>query len=212
MALLFTFAIYLLGGRAAPPITVRPPGEIEFTAFVHSGRFNGWLMPGYHAIVWKGGKAARFALLSAEVSDVEVLDALERLGGRPGNNLSMDAWDERKDPSSRAPDTVIAGPPVDVLLRLPGQADLLPLSAVLEDPGGRGLQMHFGGNRENIPKWNSGCIVCLYSCPGSKVGNAAYTVRDYVKDTTKFRVREEVLPADGTRIGVVLRLAPAKKN
>lgn len=58
----------------------------------------------------------------------------------------------------------------------------------------------------NIPRWKSGCVVCLYSCPGSKVGNARYTVRDYEKGTTRFRVRPGVLPEDGGRVGVVLRL------
>ena len=67
--------------------------------------------------------------------------------------------------------------------------------------------MRFGGNAANIPKWKSGCIVCLYSCPGSKVGNARYTVRDYTKDTTRFRAKPGALPPDGTRISVVLRIS-----
>lgn len=209
MASVVALAILLLGKPATPRITFRPPHEIEFTATVHAGRFNGWLMPGYHAIVWKDGTASRFALFSADVSDIEVLDALESLGAKPGNNLSMDAWEKRKDPGNPASDKVIAGPSVAVLLRLPGQPTLLPLGAVLQDPGGRGLEMRFGGNRENIPKWMSGCVVCLYSCPGSKVGNAKYTVRDYVRNATKFRVREDLLPADGTRIGVILRIESA---
>ena len=71
--------------------------------------------------------------------------------------------------------------------------------------------MRFGGNAANIPKWKSGCIVCLYSCPGSKVGNARYTVRDYEKGVTRFRAKPGVLPADGTSIRVVLRVnAPQK--
>lgn len=193
----------------APAVAVRPPSEIEFTATVHAARFDGWIMPGYHAIVWREGAAASHGLLVADASDVEVLDALERLGARPGDNLSMDAWKKRKDPKSAAPDTAVAGPAVEILLRLPGRKDLTPLASVLEDPGGRGLAMRFGGNRENSREWMSGCIACLFSCPGSKVGNARYTVRDYVKDATKFRVREGVLPPDGTRIGVVLRLPPA---
>ena len=190
-------------------IRIRPPNEIEFSATVHASHFDGWIMPGYHAIVWREGSAAGHGLLVSDVSDVEVLDALERLGARPGNNLSMDAWNKRKDSRSAAADTAVAGPAVEILLRIPGRKDLTPLSSVLEDPGGRGLAMRFGGNRENSREWMSGCIACLYSCPGSKVGNAKYTVRDYVKDTTKFRVREGVLPPDGTRIGVVLRLLPA---
>ena len=194
------------GDEAA--IRVRPPNEIEFAATVHASRFDGWIMPGYHAIVWRDGGAAGHGLLVSDASDVQVLDALERLGARPGDNLSMDAWEKRKDEKSAAPDAVVAGPDVEILLRLPGRAALVPLASVLEDPGGRGVAMRFGGNRENSRKWMSGCIACLYSCPGSKVGNARYTVRDYVKDTTKFRVREGSLPADGTRIGVVLRLVP----
>jgi hypothetical protein len=203
-------ALVLLGSGGASDgrIAIHPPDAIEFTATVHAARFDGWFMSGYHAIVWKDGRAARFALLAADVSDVEVLDALERLGAKPGNNVPMAAWDDRKNGSNPAPDTVIAGPPVEILLRLPGRSNLVPLGAILEDPGGRGLTMRFGGNRDNIPKWMSGCIVCLYSCPGSKVGNAAYTVRDYVDGRTKFRVRDDLLPADGTRIGVVLRLSP----
>ncbi|MGH9365700.1 MAG: YdjY domain-containing protein [Thermoanaerobaculia bacterium] len=194
--------------RGPAPLIVRRPGEIEFPAIVNAKRFgSGWLMPAYHAIVWQGGRAAREALLQADVTDVEVLDALESLGARPGDNLSMDAWEKRKDAKNPAPDTVIAGPTVEVLLRLPGRKELVALAEVLEDAAGRGFEGRFGGNRANIPKWKSGCLVCLYSCPGSKIGNARYTVRDYVKDPTRFRVREELLPADGTRIGVVIRLA-----
>ncbi len=88
--------------------------------------------------------------------------------------------------------------------------ELLPLEQVLGDSAGRGLEFRFGGNEVNIPKWKSGCIVCLYSCPGSKIGNARYTVRDYAKKTTSFRVRPGVLPADGTRVGVILRIESAR--
>jgi hypothetical protein len=184
-------------------------GEIEFQATLAAFRFNHDLfMPGYHAVVWRGGRAAGPALLRAEVTDVEVLDALEGLGVRPGNALGMESWDRRKDPRSTAPDQVIAGTPVEILVRLPGQ-EPQPLAGLLSDTGGRGLEMRFGGHRANIPLWHSGCIVCLYSCPGSKVGNARYTVRDYVRDTTRFRARTERLPPDGTKVGVILRLTAA---
>ena len=164
-------------------------------------------MPGYHLIVWKEGGAAAASLFRAEVTDVQVLDALEKLGARPGNKLGMGVWDDRKDKSSKEPDEVIAGPPVDVLIRVPGRPALLTLDQILDDPGGKGFDMRFGGHRANIPKWKSGCIVCLYSCPGSKVGNARYTVRDWEQGTTKFRVKKGApLPADGGRVGIVFRL------
>ena len=188
-------------------VIVRRAGEIEFTATVNAKAFDsGVIMPGYHAIVWRGGKAAHAALLEADVTDRQVLEAIEALGGKPGDNLPMESWEERKNPKNPAPDLVIAGPAVEILLRLPGKREPVPLQSVLEDPGGRGLSMRFGGNAANIPKWKSGCIVCLYSCPGSKVGNARYTVRDYANDVTRFRVRPGILPPDGTPIRVILRL------
>jgi hypothetical protein len=185
--------------------------EIEIPATVSRKAFERELlgvgMPGYHLIVWKGGGAAAAALFRAEVADVEVLDALEKLGARPGNALGMATWDDRRDAASKAPDQVIAGPPVDVLIRVPGRPAPLTLDQILEDPGGRGFDMRFGGHRANIPKWKSGCIVCLYSCPGSKVGNARYTVRDWEKGATRFRVKKDApLPADGKPVGIVFRL------
>jgi hypothetical protein len=199
--------------RAQGKLTVRRPNEIEFTATVNAKAFDSsWMMPGYHALVWKGGRMAHAALLEADVTDRQVVEALAGLGAIPGNNLPMEAWEERRNPKDPAPDTVIAGAAVEVLLRLPSRSDLIQLASALEDRAGRGLEMRFGGNAANIPKWKSGCIVCLYSCPGSKVGNARYTVRDYEKGVTRFRARPGVLPADGTPIRVVLRLNGPRKT
>lgn len=191
-------------------LVVRRPAEIEFTATVDRAAFDrDRTMPGYHAVVSKGGRAAHAALLRSDVTDVEVLDALDALGARSGGNLPMEAWEEREDPRSAAPDLTISGDRVEVFLRLPGRSALLPLAAALEDPGGRGLDMRLAGNRANVPKWRSGCVVCLYSCPGSKIGNARYTVREWARKVTRFRARDGVLPPDGTKVGVVLRLGRA---
>jgi hypothetical protein len=192
-------------------LIVRPPDEVELRAFVHTARFDAaWMMPGYHALVWTGGRASYASLLSTDVSDRQVLAALKSLGGKPGDNVPMEAWEERENRSSVAPDTVIAGAPVAVLLRLPGGTELVPLSDVLEDSGGRGLDLRLGGHEGNIPRWRSGCIVCLYSCPGSKVGNTRYTERDYARRATRFRARPGALPPDGTAVDVVLRLIRAR--
>jgi hypothetical protein len=203
------WALFRKPEAPAGPIRIGK-GEVEFPATITRKAFErellGMGMPGYHLIVWQDGGAAMASLFQAEVTDVQVLDALERLGAKPGNALGMDTWEERKDKGSKAPDKVIAGPPVEVLVRVPGRPALLTLDQILEDPGGRGFDMRFGGHRANIPKWKSGCIVCLYSCPGSKVGNARYTVRDWVNERTKFRVKPGVLPEDGTRVGIVFRL------
>ena len=36
------------------------------------------------------------------------------------------------------------------------------------------------------------------------------TVRDYTKNETRFRARTELLPPDGTKVGIVVRLSPAR--
>ncbi|HEX5758231.1 MAG TPA: YdjY domain-containing protein [Thermoanaerobaculia bacterium] len=196
---------------AAGRVTVdRAARAVSLPATVHREAFHRRVlgMPGYHLVVWRGGSAAPAALFRAGVTDVQVLEGLESLGAKPGNALEMETWDEREDRRSRAPERVIAGPPVEVLVRVPGRKKPLGLAEVLEDPGRRGFAMRFGGHRANIPEWHSGCVVCLYSCPGSKVGNAAYTVRDWVEGTTRFRVRRGALPPDGTAVTIVLRLLP----
>ena len=195
----------------AAVITRESADTISFPARVDSGHFHRRLlgMRGYHLLVHDHGSAAPAALLVTAITDVQVLDALESMGAVPGNGLPMDSWEERGNPASPAPDRVIAGPPVEVLIRVPGRSAPLRLDELLEDPAGRGFEMRLGGHRANIPHWHSGCVICLYSCPGSKIGNARYTVRDYTAGATEFRARAGVLPPDGEQVEVVLRLLPA---
>lgn len=190
------------------------PDRVELPAVVERAKFEremlGLGMPGYHLLVWNDGGAAGAALFRSRVSDRAVLAALERLGMKPGNALGMETWNDRKDPKSSASDKLIEGPGVEVLVRVPGRQKALGLGDILTDPAGRGFDMRFGGHEGNIHVWHSGCVICLYSCPGSKIGNRAYTVRDYTKKTTEFRVRDGVLPPDGTEVTIVLRKVPPK--
>lgn len=204
-------AIDAAGAPVAGQIVVRD-GAVEIPARVHTDAFEhdmlGMGMPGYHLIVWDDGRAGHHALFTTPVSDSALLEALEALGATPGDALGLDTWEERKNPDHPAPDRLIEGPPVEVLVRVPGRAAPLTLAQILEDPANRGFDMRFGGHRANIPEWKSGCIACLVSCPGSKVGNRSYTVRDYVSGVARFRVKPGVLPEDGTAVTVVLRPRP----
>lgn len=189
--------------------------RIELPAVVNRAKFErellGFGMPGYHLLVWKEGGAAGAALFLSRVSDGAILAALERLGLKPGNALGMETWNDRNDAQSPASDKLIEGPGIEVLVRLPGGKKLLGLGDVLTDPARRGFDMRFGGHEGNIHLSHSGCLICLYSCPGSKIGNRAYTVRDYTNKTTTFRVRDGVLPPDGSEVTIVLRAVPARK-
>ena len=206
-----TLGLAMAAGGCQPPQTadvrIVAPDTIEFPAIVAAESFaDGGEMAGYHLIVWEGGRAAQQALLRARVTDVQVLDALESLGAQPGDGLRIDTWDERHDEAAEAPDRVIAGPSMTLEVVIPGSTEPLALGDILDDSGGRGFEMRFGGHRDNIPEWHSGCVVCLYSCPGSKVGNASYTVRDFVLGTTHFSLRPDTLPTDGTEVIIRLRI------
>lgn len=182
--------------------------EVRVFAVYQPGKFSGFLrfVPNYHLLVWDDGSAARESLFSTPVPDTALITALERAGAVPGNNLTMDAWDKRKDPKHPAPQTRIAGTAVEVLVWWNSLSEPKPLAELLDDPGGRGLDFRFGGNRDLIHHWNSGCLVCLYSCPGSKVGNAAYTVRDYATGATTFSPRKERLPKANSEVVIIFRL------
>lgn len=196
------------GGPGGVVTTLAEARAVEFDAVVNAGAFEGHGedMGGYHLIVWRGGGATEKALFLSDVTDVQVLDALEALGAKPGNALSTAAWEERHNRSSWKPDQVIEGPAVTIGILLPGIDVPLELSDVLRDRAGRGFDMRLGGHRANIVEWGSGCVACLFSCPGSKVGNAAYTVRNYVAGDTRFTLQPDVLPKDGRRVRLRLSL------
>ncbi len=197
----------LFGLTAANPMKVdKQAGEVRILAELQPEAFSGgWIKwtPNYHAVVWQEGGAAGEALLMSPVSDSAVYDALVSVGAVPGNNLTMASWNDRKDPNAKAPRMSVEGTPIDVLVQWEGLPRPLPLKRLLVDPGGRGIDMRFGGNKALIPQWKSGCIACLYSCPGGKVSNRAYTIRDYIDGTTKFSVDYSVVPR-GKRPAVVI--------
>ena len=207
----FALPCLLAGCSQDPPtasVVTTSESSIEFPAIVTAAGFDEESdMAGYHFIVWHDGRAAARSLFRAEVSDVQVLNAIEALGAVPGNALSIDTWDDRYEPGSTAPDKHVEGPPVNLYVIVPGQSEPLGLEEILVDPGRRGFDMRFGGHRANIDQWHSGCVVCLYSCPGSKIGNASYTVREFVDGATRFRVRPGVLPEDGTEVTIRVELA-----
>jgi hypothetical protein len=183
-------------------------GEVRLFAELQPAAFSGgWLKstPNYHAVVWKGGGAAGEALLASYADDASFHDAMVSIGAVPGNNLTMAAWNDRKDPASRAPDTRVEGSLVDVFVWWDGLSSPLPLADLLTDSAGKGIDMRFGGNKALIPEWHSGCIACLYSCPGGKVSNHSYTIRDYVKGTTKFSVNWNVVPKGNRQAVVIFR-------
>jgi hypothetical protein len=212
LAPLLAFVSLLLASSAtaaAPkPVIDRARGEVRFTAIVQPGAMDRpFGVQGHHAIVWKGGRAHFWALFVADVSDHDVRAALDALGAKRGENLTPDAWNRRDDPASAAPDQRVEGTPIDVFVEWKGSGGRIALALLLNERGSAGprLDFRYGGNERFQSEFHSGCIVCLYSCPGGAIGNHAHPIRDYVRDGVIYSSLQSKLPRGGTRVTITLK-------
>lgn len=193
---------------AAAPVVDRARREVRFTATVQPNAMNRpFGVKGHHAIVWSGGKSKNWALFVSDASDHDVRTALESLGAKPGENLTADAWNRRDDPMSGEPDKKVNGTPIDVFVEWTGSNGRVPLASLLTEkdrPAPR-LDFRYGGNERWQKEFHSGCIVCLYSCPGGAIGNHAHTIRDSVRDGVVYESIPERLPPAGTKVTIILK-------
>ncbi|MBX3471767.1 MAG: hypothetical protein KF878_33340 [Planctomycetes bacterium] len=179
---------------------------VSFRATLHPDALEAADPPHHHLVTWAGGRAGHKALLRTAAPDVAVLDALEALGGRPGDGLREETWTRRHDPDDPAPDLRATGSPLAVTVRL-DDGDERDIADLLEDLDGRGYAWRLAGNRALIDVWRSGCVVCLQSCPGGRVGNARATLRDHARGESRFRASALARrQGDGARLTVTLRL------
>lgn len=189
------------------PVIDRAHREVRFTATVQPEGMAKWIgggVRGHHAITWKGGNAHDRALFVADASDHDVRAALDALGAKRGENLTEASWTARDDAKNPEPDKRVEGTPVEALFEWNGHR--VPLADVLREKGQphAKVDLRYGGNERFQKDFHSGCIVCLYSCPGGAVGNHAHPVRDYVRDGVVYEAIPEKLPPAGTRVTIVL--------
>ena len=192
---------------AATLVVDRPQREVRFTATVQPTAMSRLFgVQGHHAIVWKNGGAKRMALFVSDASDHEVRVALNSLGARAGENLTPDSWNARKDPDNREPDKRVEGPRVNVFVEWNGaRVPLAKLIAEEHQPQPL-FDFRYGGNEKYQKVFKSGCIVCLYSCPGGAIGNHVHPIRDYVRDGVVYASIPERLPPAGTKVTIILKL------
>ena len=181
--------------------SLRFPAILQAEAFASAGGPDAR----YHALVHREGSAAEKALLTTPFPDQEVARTFRDQGARDGGGVPMSAWSLRRVPLVPQPGRRVRGSRVRLVVEWDGWRRPRDLDSLLEDPGGRGVSLRFGGNEENNHHWDSGCIVCLFSCPGGVVSNAHYTIRDHVRDVTSFSPVSD-LPPDGTEVTVTLEL------
>jgi hypothetical protein len=199
----------LLAAVLATPIVDRAHHEIRFTAVAQPDALGRTFaiggVKGHHAITWKGGSAASRALFVSDASDHDVRAALNALGAKAGENLSEDSWNARDDAKNREPDKRVEGTPIDVFVEWNGHR--IPFADLVAEKGHATptLDFRYGGNERFQKDFKSGCIVCLYSCPGGAVGNHAHPIRDYVRDGVVYSSVASRMPPEGTRVIIVLK-------
>lgn len=174
------------GGPDAAPAVDRERRSVTLPATLHPGALEASDPASHHLVTWAGGRAGHKAFLRTPVPDVAVLDALEALGGRPGDTLKEESWTRREDPQDPSADLRAEGSRLAVTVRLP-DGSVHDIAALLEDVDGHGFDWRLAGNRALIERWRSGCVVCLQSCPGGRVGNARATMRDHLRGRSRFR-------------------------
>ncbi|MDA1142765.1 MAG: YdjY domain-containing protein [Planctomycetota bacterium] len=180
--------------------------RLKFEAIFNPEGFKGKEQSGYHLIVWKAGGAVKAALFQAQVSDRKILEAMGRFGAEPGNNLKEDCWACRNDPENPASEMKAEGPRIKIEIRWPGKTELVQIHNLFKDTKPEDMDFRFAGNAALIDVWKSGCVACLYSCPGGKFSNAAYSIRDYAGQPKRFLDLAEDLPEKGTRAIIYLTL------
>lgn len=202
----------------SPLVVVPPAKEVRLYGTIYPSRFN--TAQGeearYHLLVWQGGTSPD-ALIETPADDLAFHDALVTLGGAPGENMTMAAWQQRYERTSPASHARVTGSPFEIWIAWTGNPAGIPVarafrSSVTPAEGSQGLfAWRFGGNRA---RWfnrfpfapRPGCLVCLYSCPSGKVSNAALSIHDYVTLPGRFSANQEELPPDGTPVIVIVRL------
>lgn len=166
--------------------------EVLIPALYKPDQFNRPLMlQNHHLVTWLKGKAAAAALFVTPVPDALVHNALREIGAIPGNNLTTDSWNKRHSKRSTDPDIISKGTPLQIRVRKGSQR--FSIASILHDEHNHAYNFVFSGNLAFIPVWHSGCVICLQSCPGSKVANATYTMRDLAQKRVAFTLKENTL-------------------
>ncbi len=152
-------------------------------------------------IVFKDGKLAGKSIFSAYSAPLDFHDALVKIGARPGNNLSVHRNGQ-----------YVGGDRLAVSVTWPGLNRQLTLREVIFDSTGHGFDIRFGGNRGAALEAQTGCILCLESCPIAITSNAAYpaigTFKRLISPNSLFKGRPETLPnVDHHPVIFIFRLA-----
>lgn len=163
----------------------------------------------WHLVAYKGGSNGPKAFFSAEAKAEDLFDALTALGAKPGNNVTGD--------NVGAADTATAGDVLELSFKWDGAPKEYSLAEILVEKTGlaggdaAGTEIRFGGNYSGTPGTNpsdeTGCLICLYSCPAGITSNSkANAALNGADGEWRYLGNLDVLPADGTQVTITLTL------
>ena len=156
--------------------------------------------PSRHGVVFKDGSNGEKCILRGLCSEKDFYAALLSVGGVPGDNLVF---------TEAQPGDLIDGQKMDVTVSWEGSNGEIPWADIMTTGNGKPYvaDFRFGGNIKAAYAKNTGCILCIESCPVGICSNAAYGYG--VVETTKteqFYGNPDVLPEDGTICQVTFTL------
>lgn len=181
---------------AVPVIIDAEKKEVIVEAEVNGKYFNS---PTRHGVVFKGGSNGDKAVLRGLCDEREFYQALIDIGAEPGNNLTFEDMKLGK---------TVEGQKLDVFVTWDGLGKEIPFADIIKSADSRPMDIRFGGNFENAKARRTGCILCLDSCAVGITSDASYeTGAVEMKKVDRFG-RDDVLPADGTKVSVIFRISP----
>lgn len=178
-------------------------GEIIIPAEVN-GKY--LVSPTKHALSYfKGGNGEK-SIMRALVSEIDYYNALIELGAVPGNNIKAEDMKAKNSAEGKSTE----GSKVSVFLTWEGSNGEVPLDdaviSTVADGEVRKLDLRFSGNLEFASKYHPGCFICLDSCAAGITTNAAWPTGAMNNKEVSFKGNAKVLPPDGTRVNVIVRL------
>ncbi|SHJ84027.1 hypothetical protein SAMN02745975_03017 [Geosporobacter subterraneus DSM 17957] len=149
-----------------------------------------------HGVVFKDGSNGEKSVLRGLTDEKEFHDALLAIGAEPGNNVTLDCMTKG---------VKVEGTKLDVFVTWEGLGKEIPFNDIITSSEPRPMDIRFGGNLERAKEKNTGCILCLDSCAVGITSNSSYETG--ASKEIKFFGNKEVLPADGTTVTVIFRIA-----
>ena len=184
-------------------IVDKEKGEIIIPAEVN-GKY--LVSPTKHALSYYKGSNGEKSIMRALVSEIDYYNALTELGAIPGNNITPADMKARNSSEGKSTE----GSKLAAFITWKGSNGEIPLDdaviSTVANGEARPIDLRFSGNLDFAQRAHPGCFICLDSCAAGISTNAAWPTGAMNNKEVSFKGNAKVLPPDGTRVNVIVRL------